>query len=88
MNGYKDKHYGLIGKTVYVKTKKETSVPYPWEGMEVPVEITEEYPTFLCGMVLPHKNPKGLAISKSYSITIRKHDIYTGEMIIDGGKIR
>lgn len=87
MQGYKDRHYGLTGQTVKVKLKKGNSDAYPWEGMEVPVRITAEYPTYLCGTVLPHRNPKGLGSSREYPVTISKHDIFTGEMIVNGGAI-
>lgn len=82
------KHYGLTGKTVKVKFKKEDSDAYPWQGMTVPVLITGEYENFLVGKVLPHYAPHGFGLSQSYPITICKHDIQIGEMIINGGTIR
>lgn len=88
MEGYKDKHYGLTGQTVRVRQKSWQGSPYPWGKMEVPVKITAEYPRFLCGTVMPHRNPFGLGESIPYPITINKHDVFIGEMIINGGKIR
>ena len=88
MEGYKDKHYGLTGETVKVKQKSTVGSPLPWEGMEVTVVIIAEYPAFLIGEVLPHRHPGGFGISQPYRVTINKHDIFTGEMIINGGTIR
>ena len=36
----------------------------------------------------PHRHPGGFGISQPYRVTINKHDIFTGEMIINGGTIR
>ena len=82
------KEYGLTGQTVKVKLKAGTSDRYPWNGMEVPVKIVSEYPCFLLGLVLPHRNPKGWGMSAPYQITIHKHDIFIGEMIINGGAVK
>lgn len=82
------KNYGLVGKTIKVKFKKGDSDAYPWQGQSVPVLITGEYPNFLVGTVLPHMAPHGFGLSHPYPITIHKHDIQIGEMILDGGKIR
>ncbi|MBQ6408609.1 MAG: hypothetical protein IJJ64_11300 [Butyrivibrio sp.] len=84
----KFKHYGLTGQTVKVKLKKGNSEAYPWQGQAVPVLITGEYENFLSGTVLPHQAPKGFRPSKPYPITIHKHDILIGEMIINGGAVR
>ena len=86
--GYRDRHYGLRGQTVRVRSRNEKTDRNSWNGMEVPVKITAEHPAFLRGTVMPHRNPYGMGISKPYPITITKHDIYTGEMIINGGSIR
>lgn len=82
------KHYGLTGETVKVKLKKGDSDRYPWQGMTVPVLITGEYENFLTGQVLPHYAPGGFGLSHPYPITICKHDIQIGEMIINGGTIK
>ena len=82
------KHYGLTGKTVKARYRQENSDCYPWHGMAVPVHITGEYDEFLVGTVLPHQAPNGLGLSRPYPITIDKHDIQTGEMILNGGEIR
>ena len=82
------KHYGLTGQTVKVKLKNGDSDRYPWQGMTVPVLITGEYENFLVGEVLPHYAPHGFGLSHPYPITICKHDIQIGEMIINGGSIR
>ena len=86
--GYRDRHYGLTGKTVRVKARNEKTDRNSWYGMEAQVKITAEYPAFLCGLVMPHRNPYGMGVSRPYPITITKHDIYIGEMIINGGSIR
>ena len=83
-----NKMYGLTGETVKAKLKRGTSDAYPWEGMEVPIKITAEYPNFLVGTVLSHKQPKGFRTSQEYTVTLDKHDIATGEMILNGGSIR
>lgn len=82
MEGYKDKHYGLVGQIVEARWRNGTHPAYPWKGMKVPVEITAEYPKFLCGTVLPHRSRIGLGISRPYPITICKHDVYLGHMEI------
>lgn len=87
MQGYENKFYGLAGQTVKARIKKGNSDVYPWDGMEVPVRIDREYPTYLLGTVLSHRNPKGFGPSHEYPITIDKFDIYTGEMIINGGAV-
>ena len=81
------KRYGLVGKTIKARLKSGNNDRYNWNGTEVPIKILGEYPTFLAGMVLPHKNPKGWGMSTPYRITIHKHDIYSGEMIINGGAV-
>ena len=88
MKGYKNKHYGLAGQTVRAKQKSPAGSPLPWEGLEVTVRITAEYPAFLVGVVMPHLHPGGFGISHPYCVTINKHDISIGEMIINGGTIR
>lgn len=67
---------------------KGDSDAYPWQGLAVPVLITGEYENFLVGMVLPHIAPHGFGLSHPYPVTIDKHDIQIGEMIINGGSIR
>ncbi|MBQ3406617.1 MAG: hypothetical protein IJH11_05210 [Lachnospiraceae bacterium] len=76
---------GLTGQRVRARLKKGNSDACPWEGMAVPVLITAEYPEFLCGTVLPHRNPRGFGPSKEYPITISKHDVRIGEMILTKG---
>lgn len=82
------KHYGLAGQTVKVKHKNGDTDAYPWNGIAVPVLITAEYPRFLIGTVLPHYAPKGFGLSHPYGVTLDKHDIHIGVIIIEGGKIR
>lgn len=81
------KEYGLTGQTVKARLKRGNSDAYPWEGLTVPVLITAEYPAFLVGTVLPHDHPGGFGKSKPYTITISKHDVAIGEMILNGGAI-
>ena len=83
-----NKYYGLTGQTVNMRFKKGDSDAYPWLGLTVPVEITGEYENFLVGEVLPHYAPNGFGLSIPYPITISKHDIVIGEMIINGGSIK
>ncbi len=82
-----NKCYGLIGETILVQFTKGDPDYYPWGGKEVPVEITGEYEDFLVGTVLPHYNEKGFGLSTPYPITINKHDIQIGDMILNGGAI-
>ena len=88
MQSYQDKHYGLAGQTVMVKEKSKAGSPYPWNGHEVPVQITAEYPSYLLGTVMPHRNQKGLSASRPYPVTIDKFDIHSGKLIINGGAVR
>ena len=83
-----NKCYGLVGKTIKVKYRKGDSDAYPWQGQAVPVLITGEYDNFLTGVVLPHRAPHGYELSYPYPITIDKHDIQIGEMIVNGGDLR
>ena len=85
---YMYKHYGLTGETVTIKLKQRDSDRYPFQGMTVSVLITGEYENFLVGEVLPHYAPHGFGLSHPYPITICKHDIQIGKMIINGGAIR
>ena len=78
-------HYGLTGKTVKAKHKHGDTDSYPWDGISVPVLITAEYPMFLVGTVLPHHTPRGLGLSNPYTVTLNKHDILLGVIIIEGG---
>ena len=88
MEGYQNKHYGLAGQTVRVKEKSTVGSPYPWGGFEVPVLITAEYPAYLMGTVMPHRNPMGLGISHPYPVTINKFDIHIGNLIVNGGAVK
>lgn len=78
----------LTGETVKVKHTKGDTDAYPWSGIAVPILITKEYPKFFIGTVLPHYAPSGFGISKPYTVTLDKHDIKTGVIIIEieGGK--
>jgi len=80
------KQYGLTGQTVRVSHKHGHTDAYPWNGIAVPVLIRAEYPTFLVGTVLPHQAPLGFGTSKPYRVTLNKHDIQLGVIIIEGGK--
>lgn len=100
MDFYFDRHYGLTGRTVRVRKRRNASEameargkasgidPYPWEGITVPVRVLAEYPTYLLCEVLCHIGPRGFPITDTYRITIDKHDIYKGEMVINEGRIR
>lgn len=82
-------NYGLTGKTVKVRHKNGDTDAYPWHGIAVPILITAEYPRFLVGTVLPHHAPFGsgsFGISHPYTVTLDKHDIHIGVIIIEGGK--
>lgn len=84
------KHYGLTGQTVKAKHKNGDTDAYPWHGIAVPILITAEYPRFLIGTVLPHHAPKGsgsFGLSHPYTVTLDKHDIHVGVIIIEGGTI-
>ena len=92
MISYRDEHYGLAGKTVRISRRRGTTEeeeklrrslgrdPYPWDGREVPVLITAEYPKYLTGRVLMHKGTQGWPITEEYPISIDKFDIYIGQM--------
>lgn len=79
-------HNGLTGKTINVKHKQGHTDAYPWNGIAVPVLITEEHPNFYVGTVLPHHAPGGFGISQPYNVTLDKHDLKVGNLIIVGGK--
>lgn len=79
-------NYGLTGKTIHVKHRLGHTDAYPWNNIAVPVLITEEHPLFLVGTVLPHHAPMGFAISQPYNVTLDKHDLKAGNLIIVGGK--
>ena len=83
------KHYGLAGQTVKVRKKRlgETKED-PWAYGEQNMKIEAEYPCFLQATVLPHMNPQGFAPSKPYQTCIHKHDIQSGEVLLNGGAIR
>lgn len=80
--------YGLTGKTVKVKHKHGHTDAYPWYNIAVPVLIIEEHPRFLVGTVMPHFAPGGFGKSLPYNVTLDKHDISVGVIIIEGGKTR
>lgn len=83
------KHYGLAGQTVKVRRKRlaETDCE-PWAYGEQDMRIEAEYDNYLLSTVLPHSNPQGMGLSKPYHATIHKHDIQSGEILINGGAIR
>lgn len=81
-------YYGLTGKKLKVKHKTGSTSAYPWNGIAVPVLILKETPRFLTARVLPHYAPKGcgcMGISHPYTVTLDKHDIQLGVIIIEGG---
>lgn len=88
MEQTKFKHYGLEGQTIRVKRKSGESDAYPWGYAEQSLRVNKETPYFLSCTVLPHKHPHGFGMSTPYSTTISKHEIQTGEMIINGGAIK
>ena len=55
---------------------------YPWGGIEVPVRVEAEYPTFILATVLPHRSTKGFGISRPYKVTFHKHDIMIGDICL------
>ena len=59
---------------------------YPFGEQKVPVRITGDYPSFLTAVVLPHKNPEGFRPSVPYPITIDKHELRLGIMVIKEAK--
>lgn len=77
---------GLKGKTIKVRHKQGHTDEYPWNGIAVPVKVTEEYPNFYVGTVLPHHALGGFGVSTPYTVTLDKHDLKTGILIIEGGK--
>lgn len=80
------KYYGLkSGTTLYAKRKPSLGMIYPWGGIEVPVRVEAEYPTFILATVLPHRSTKGFGISRPYRVTFHKHDIMIGDIILNGG---
>lgn len=82
------KHPELIDQTIKVRHRKGDTDRYPWNGIAVPILITEEYPTYFVGTVLPHYAPKGsgsYGLSHPYPVTLDKHDIRIGVIIIEGG---
>ena len=75
-----ERRRSLTGQTVQMIQKGNGS--NPWKGCLVPVQITGEYPTYLTGTVLPHNNPDGWGVSSPYQITIDKHSLLTGDVVI------
>ena len=45
---------------------------YPWGGIEVPVRVEAEYPTFILATVLPHRSTKGFGIYEADNTTETK----------------
>lgn len=85
------KNYGLTGKTVKVRKQKLGSLDdknEPWSYAEQKMRVEQETPYFLTCTVLPHKHPLGFGPSQPYRITVHKHDIESGEVLINGGGIR
>lgn len=78
-------HYGLAGQTVRVKRRNGESDAYPWGYTIQKMRITMETPYFLVAEVLPHRHPLGFGLSFPYLTTLHKHDIQTGDFIINGG---
>ena len=82
------KMYGLSGQTITVKRKSEVSDAYPWGYAVQKAKVIGEFPDYLAIEILPHMNPHGLGLSKPYVCCISKHDIRSGEMIINGGNVQ
>ncbi len=82
------RQYGLTGETVKLKRKAGESDAYPWGYAEQTVKILAEYPLYLIAVILPHRHPRGFGISHPYRVCISKHDLKTGEMLINGGTIK
>ena len=66
---------------ILIRTEVEHRA-YPFREIKVPIRITGDYPTFLTAVVLSHKNPEGFAPSLPYPITIDKHELRLGIMVI------
>lgn len=81
-NANAHRHYGLTGKTILVKWRNAPDSI--WDNVWLPVKIVREYPRFLCGIVQPHKNPKGQSVSKPYPLTMNKIAIMFREYILRG----
>lgn len=81
------RHYGLTGKTVKVKQKPSNNPAIFWEYGEQQMQVVLETPYFLSAIVLPHMNPQGFGLSHPYVVTLHKHDIKSGNIILNGGAI-
>ena len=66
---------------ILIRTEDEHRA-YPFREIKVPIRITGDYPAFLTAVALPHKNPEGFAPSLPYPITIDKHELRLGIMVI------
>ena len=88
MKGFK--YYGFKpGTELKARSRSAIGETFPWEGQEVPIRIEKEYPCFISATVLPHFHKGGaLGISIPYPVSIHKHDIMTGEILLNGGSIR
>lgn len=59
---------------------------YPWsarESQSADVRIESEYPNFYVATVLPYKEEGMTAPSTPYSITLDKHDMFSGILIVE-----
>ena len=77
--------YDLTGQTIKIRSKEENPEYNPWGSRQVPVKITGEYPNFLTGTVLPHKNHVTGRMSGAYPVSIHKHDIILQEIVPEYG---
>lgn len=85
------RHYGLAGQVIKVKKKHPASLESktdPWAYAQQSMRVEMETPYFLSCTVLPHRHPLGLSMSTPYRVTLHKHDIQSGEIIINGGAIK
>lgn len=74
-------------KTLKARHKYGQTDAYPWHGIAVPIQIIEEHPRFFVARVLRHHAPGCFGISVPYNVTLDKHDIEVGIIIIEGGTI-
>lgn len=88
MKGFK--HYGFKpGTELRAKSRSAVNETFPWDGQEVPIRIEKEYPCFITATVLPHFHRNGgLSTSRPYPVTLHKHDIMAGEILLNGGTIK
>lgn len=70
-----------IGRECNAKFKNLHSV---WSEHYIPIRITQKYEKFWVAEVLPHKSTaeRACGISKPYTMTIKRHEIKCGDVIL------